>query len=217
VHDLAGALPREQQHAGVHLAQGDQLELDRHDGAEAAATAAQRPEQVGVLVAGGADELAVRGHELDGEQAVGREAVAAAEPAEPAAERVADDADVGRGARERREAGFGGGGRDVQPQRAGLDAGDAVRLVDLDRAHLAGLDEHRVVERTHRSSVVAGALHGDPQAVRVGELDERLHVGGAAGERDQRGTLVDREVPGLARRVPGVFTGQDDGPVEAGA
>ena len=74
------------------------------DGAEVAAAAAQRPEQLGVLVAGGADQLPVGGDELDGEEAVAGEAVAAAEPAEAAAERVADDADVGRGAGQRGEA-----------------------------------------------------------------------------------------------------------------
>ena len=85
---------------------------------------------------GGAHEPAVGRDDLGGEQAVGGQAVAAAEPAEAAAERVADDADVGRRAGERGEADLRGGAGDVEPLGAGLDARDAVALVDLDAAHL---------------------------------------------------------------------------------
>ena len=52
---------------------------------------------------------AVGGHELDGDDAVRGQAVAAREPAEAAAEGVADDADVGRGAGEAGEAVLGRG------------------------------------------------------------------------------------------------------------
>ena len=58
-------------------------ELQRRDDREAATAAAQRPEQVGLAVGVGADDPAVRGHRLDGEEAVAREAVAAREPADP--------------------------------------------------------------------------------------------------------------------------------------
>ena len=79
---LAGAIGGMQHEPAEHLrADRVQRELDRGDDAEVAAAAAQRPEQVGVLVGGGADELAARGHELDGEHVVGREAVLALEPA----------------------------------------------------------------------------------------------------------------------------------------
>jgi hypothetical protein len=217
VHDLGGAVEAEQQHAAVDLAHRDQLELDRDDRGEAPATAAQRPEELGVLVAAGAHEPAVGGDDLGGEQPVAGEAVAAAEPAQPAAERVADDADVGRGARERGQPGLGRGPRDVHPLRAGLDARHAVRLVDLDAAHLMRLDEDGVVERAERRGVVARRLHRDPQPVAAGEVHEHLDVGRAARDRDERGALVDGEVPRLAGVVPRLFTGQDDRAGDGGA
>ena len=47
-----------------------QLELEAGDHAEVAAAAADRPEQVGVLVGAGAHRLAVGGHDVGGEQVV---------------------------------------------------------------------------------------------------------------------------------------------------
>ena len=65
--------------------------------------------------------------------------------------------------------------------------------------------------------VVAGALHRDAQAAGAGEVDERLHVGGAAGSATSGGTLVDGEVPGLAGGVPAVVAGEHDGAGDAGS
>ena len=48
---------------------------------------------------------------------------------------------------------------------AGRRPGDAVVGVDLDAAHLMGLDEQRVTEVTERRRVVAGALRSDAQAL----------------------------------------------------
>ena len=47
--------------------------------------------------------------------------------------------------------------------------------------------------------------------MRAGEVDERLHVGGALGKGDEGRSLVDGEVPGLAGGVPAVLAGEDDG------
>ena len=82
----------------------DEPELDCGDDPEAAAAAAQRPEEIGLLFTVGADESSVGGHELDRVDVARGESVLAAEPAEAAAEGVADDADVGRGTGERGEA-----------------------------------------------------------------------------------------------------------------
>jgi hypothetical protein len=91
VGDLAGAAHRPQQRAGVRLLQGDQLELDRgHDHAGAAA-AAQRPVEVRLPVVVDVAPLAFGGDDLEGAHVVGREAVAAREPPEPAADQVAGD------------------------------------------------------------------------------------------------------------------------------
>ena len=56
VHHLAGALDREPQRSRVGLRELEQLELDRGHDAEAAATAAQRPEQIGLALAVRPDE-----------------------------------------------------------------------------------------------------------------------------------------------------------------
>src|SRR3546814_4138277 len=59
---------------------GVQAELERGDHAEVAAAAPQRPKQVGVLVLGRPQQLAVGGHDVDGEEVVDREAVLAHQP-----------------------------------------------------------------------------------------------------------------------------------------
>ena len=74
------------------------LELDRGHDAEVAAAAAQRPEQVGWCSASARTRLAVGGDELERGHGVGLQAVLARQPADAAAERVAGDPDVGRGA-----------------------------------------------------------------------------------------------------------------------
>ena len=77
LEDLGRPLPRPEHRAGVDLGRGVEDELHRGHDAEAAAAAAQRPEQLGLVVAVGAHDAAVGGDELDREHAVGGEAVAA--------------------------------------------------------------------------------------------------------------------------------------------
>ena len=96
---LGCPLDRPEHRAGVDLGDRVEPELDGGDDAEVAAAAAQRPEQGRLGVGVGAHQLAVGGDHLDRGDAVGGDAVGAAEPAEPAAERVADHAHVGRRAR----------------------------------------------------------------------------------------------------------------------
>jgi hypothetical protein len=51
-----------EQHARVQLTHREQLQLERSDDAEAPAAAAQRPEEVGLVVGVGANLSGVRGH-----------------------------------------------------------------------------------------------------------------------------------------------------------
>jgi hypothetical protein len=95
LQDLPGALPWPGQPAGVQLGDRVEPEFQRGDHAEAAAAAPQRPEQLGVVPVVDPARPAVGGDELDGGDAVGRQPVAAGQPAEPAAQRVAGHADVG--------------------------------------------------------------------------------------------------------------------------
>ena len=202
VQHVARALEREEQRARVELRVGVDLELDRGDDAEVAVAAAQRPEQVGLVDGVRADEVAFRGHDLERGDAVGLEAVLARQPAHPAAEGIARDADVGRGAVERREAEIGQRGHDLLPAHAGADA-DAPRLgVDLDLVEVAEVDEDRVLERAVRPGVVAGRLGADPEAVLTGVADRGDDVALAGGEHDRGRLLVDEEVEGAAGVVP---------------
>ena len=202
VEDLARALDREEEDAGIQLGRLVELQLDRGHDPEAPPAAADGPEQVGLVVSICADENAVRRDELDGRDAVRGETAAAGEPAHAAAERVADDADVGRRPVQHDEALLGGRLDDVPPYRPRLDA-DAARLgVDRHVPQALRLDENRFLELLERRGAVARSLRRDPQPVDVSELDDGHDVGSGLDERDREGALVDGEVPGLPGAVP---------------
>ena len=99
-----------------------QAEGEGRDDAEVGTGSANRPEQVGVLVAAGATDLAVGGDDLDLEQVVDRPAEPACQIAEPAAQREARHADVGDEAQRR-----------GQPVQLGLAVHLAQRAAGLDR------------------------------------------------------------------------------------
>ena len=179
--------------AGVDLGQRVEAELERGDDAEVAAAAAQRPEQLGVVVGVGADELAVGGDELDRGQAVGLQAVAAGEPAHAAAERVAGDADVGRGAVQRDQAVRGGGVDDVLPQRRRRRRGRSGASASISTPPMPEvLTQHRAAQVAERAGVVAGRLaprRAGPRArARAHDLGDLARVGRVG---DGGGALVD--------------------------
>ena len=76
-HRLGADRGREEQGAGVDLGDREQVELQGGDDRVAAATAAQRPEQVGVVLGVDRARLAVGGDQLDRPHAVAGEAVSA--------------------------------------------------------------------------------------------------------------------------------------------
>jgi hypothetical protein len=139
-----------------------------------------------------AHEAAVGGHELDRAHVVGRESVRAAEEADPAAERVADDADVGGGARQRREPMLGCGLDDLEPNRPRLDAGGPASRIDRDSAHPLGPEQDRVLERVERPGVVSGALRRDPLVELAREQNSCRDIQRGLRKRDGGGPLVDR-------------------------
>src|SRR5262249_57256384 len=97
--------------------------------------AAQRETRAGLRVGAGGDEPASGFHELARRDAVRREPVPPAEPADAAAERVADDADVGGRTGERREAVPGRRIRHLGPHDARTDPRSAFADVDRHAAH----------------------------------------------------------------------------------
>ena len=102
-------------------------ELEGGGHAEVAAAAPQRPEQVRVLVRGGAHDLAVRGHQLDRQQVVAGQAVLALEPARAAAQGQPGHAGAGHASTGGGEPVRLGGAVDVGPggaaRRRGRSAG----------------------------------------------------------------------------------------------
>ena len=140
VQHLGGALEREEQHAGVRPAvDRQQLELERGHDAEAAAAAAQRPEQVGRRARRRRARCSPSA--VTSSTAVTRFAArpcVRAVPADAAAERVADDARVRGRAVQRGKAVLGRERDDVAASmRAGADAGAARVGVELDRIERA--------------------------------------------------------------------------------
>ena len=104
---------------------------------------------------------------------LGGQAVLAREPANAAAERVADDVD--RRARSRASAArpcsdaFGG---DVPPTGSGFDAGAPCLDVDLNAGHAVELDQQGALERAQGAGVVAGTARHDLEAGVAGRADD---------------------------------------------
>ena len=215
VEDLGRALDRPEQRPGVELGDRDQVQLDRGHRGDVPAPAAQRPEQLGLGVAVDAQPPAVGRHDLGGGDAVAREPVRADHPAQAAPQGIAQDADVGRRAGEVREPMLGRGVGERLRQDARLDPRAAGAGVDGDPGHPLGLEEQRVGAPVDRPRVVAARVEGDPEAAFGGEPDGRRDVVGGRRVDDRHRPLVDREVPGLARRVPRRIPGQDDVAVDA--
>ena len=158
--------------------EGVEVELELGDDAEVAAAAAQRPEEVRVLVFARANDLALGGHQLERAQAVDREPVATHHPADAAAEREPADAGVGDVAegdrqRVRRHRRLG----DVVEQRAAAHASDPRIGIDHDRVHRREVDGHSAVGHRMAGDAVAAAA------------DRDLEVGVAGGE-DRRSDVV---------------------------
>src|SRR5206468_12732566 len=122
-------------------------------------------------------------------------AVLATEPAQPTAERVASDPDVG-----------GSTGHRAHPlpdRRLGdvFCEGSSLRTgllsLDLDAAHPRGLDEDDPVERAERHRPMAGALPRHLQVVFTSEPNDLGDVVRALYQRHRGRLLVRGEIPGL--------------------
>jgi hypothetical protein len=162
------------------------------------------------VVAVDAAQDAVRGDELDGQHVVGGQAVAAGVERQAAAEQVADDTDVRRGAVHDGEAVLGRRDDDVLPLGAGADACAQRGGIDLHLAAEVRLHEERVVQGRQRGGQVARGLGRDAQAQVAGEGDGVADLGGRARVDDAGGPQVGREVPGGAGPVVAAVDGLDD-------
>ena len=158
--------------------------------------------------------LAVGGDDLDRGDRVGLQAVLAGQPADAAAERVADDVDLWRGTVAGGEPGLGGLVDQIPPARAGLDPGLAGAHVELDLGHPVETHEDRVGDIAERHRVVARALRGDPQAGVADRFDERDRLGDRAGCDNRRRAEIVGEVEAGASGVEAGVAGDRYGSVE---
>ena len=157
----------------------------RHDAEVPAATAAERPVEVGIALSARCPQPAVRGHDLGAQEVVGGQAELAAGETHAAAHRVAGDA--------HRRARAGGDRHPASRQRrvhvdqlrAGADRRRAVVRVDADTAQVAKVDDHPA--RQGRVAGVAVASRASPQrdAVCDAPAHGRADVGGVDGTRHE--------------------------------
>lgn len=214
---LNGPLDGPEHRARVQLWGRKQLELDRGHNTEAAAPAPDGPEQIGLVISVDSHEPTLGSDQLDCGDAVGREPSAPREPAHAASERIADDANVGRGAMEHHETLRCRGLDDVGPERSRLDARAMGAGIDLDATHTRRLHEDRVVSDLQRGRSVAGSLRGDPETMCDRELDDLDHVLRRIDQRDGERPLINREVPGPTSVVPVGLAGKHDLAVDTAA
>ena len=146
--------------------------------------------------------VAVGEHHVRRHDAVAGEAVRPDHPADPAAERVAQDPDVGRGAREIREAVLAGGRGERVGEDAGLDAGRSGGDVDGDPAHPLRLEQDRVRGPVDGARVVPAGVERDPLPVLGGEPHDLDDVLRGRRVRDGDRPLVDGQVPRAGARRP---------------
>ena len=166
----------------------DRMELElelRHD-AEVAASAAQPPEQVGVLGLARVDEPAVGGDDVGADEVVAGEAVLAHQPADAAAEREAADAGRRDETARRREAVRLGLVVDVGPDRTAADGRPARIGIDAHAVHRREVDHDPVVAGREPGDAVAAAAHGDREVVAAREADRGDHVRRAGATDDER-------------------------------
>ena len=142
-----------------------QAEREPGDDAEVGAGAANRPEQVGVLVAVGDADLAVRGDDLDLLEVVDRPAEATRQVAETAAERQAGDADLGDEAEHGRQPVLLRRPVDVLEQTPRADVRELGLGIDGDVAHAGHVERQAALGDRGSGDVVAAALDAQQQTV----------------------------------------------------
>ena len=197
---LLGPRHRMQHQSGDHLGPVRlRVELECRDHAEVAAAAADRPEQIGVLLDAGPAHLAVGGDDLDRAQVVGGETMAPAYPAEAAAEREPGDAGRRNDAAGHDQSERLRGAIDVGPGGAGLHAHAAGRGVHLDVLVRREIDHHAALAQRGAGDVVAAAADRQRQPAVADEGDAGGDVGGATWPDHERRPALDHAVPDPAR------------------
>ena len=178
--------------------------------AEVPAAAAQRPEQVRVVVGVDLQQLAAGRHDLGAQQVVDGHAVLADEEADAAAERDAGDADRARVAEPGGEAVGAGRGGVLAGGQARAGPGGARAGVDGELAQRAHVEHDAAVGGAVAGGAVAAAADGQLEPGLAGVRDDAGDVGRAGGAHDQGGAPVDGSHEDGPRLVVAGVIGRDD-------
>ena len=204
---VPGGLERVRDQAADDHRQRPQPVRQRRGDPEVPAAAAETPHQVGMRLVGYLQHLAVRGHQLDGDQVVAGEALGRHQPAQTAAQRVAGDPGGRDGAPGDGESVHPGRVVDVAPARAALCPGRRSRRVDVDRAHPGQIDHQAALGHRPAGDVVPPAAHRDLQPGVARVAHRRRDVVGVRTAGDQRGPAVDQPVVHPASGVIALVAG----------
>ena len=187
-------LELEQDRPAVDLAHRVQPELERRHDAEVAATAADRPEQVVVLVLARSELRPVGGDDLRRDEVVAGQADAARQVPDPAAECEAADAGRRDDPAGRRQPVLVGCVVEGAPGRPALRSRRPLAGIDVDVLHADEVDHDGVVARPEPGNAVRSAAHGDWQSVLARVVHGRDDVVGVRGAHDHLRAPVDHRV-----------------------
>ncbi len=191
---------RQDQHAAHGGFERMQLESEARRDAEVAASAADRPEQVRVMLGVDAQELAVGGHDVGREQGVDRQSVLADEIADTAAERDPAEPDRTRVPEAGREVMGRRRGRVLTGGQSGLGPGGPPVHVDLERLHVAQIEHDAVVDHGVSRAAVAAAADREREPGLAGEVDDMGDIVGVGWPDDDHWPAIDAtrdDGPGL--------------------
>ena len=168
---IVSAVRRQDEHAADHRVDRMQPQVEPRRDAEVAAAAADRPEEVGLVLRVDLPHAAVRRDELGADEAVDREAVPANEVAHAAAERQPTDAHRACVAEGHGEPVCAGGVHDLPRREPGLRAGDPVARVELEPPHAREVEHDPTLADAVPGAGVAAAADGELEAALAGERD----------------------------------------------
>ena len=177
------------------------LKQERRDDAEIATPAAQRPEEVGVLLGARRQQLAFGADDLEREDVVAGQAMLSHQPADAAPEGQAGDAGPGDDTRGHRQAMQVRFAIDIAERRPALDPRRTPARVDENAPHPGQIDHDSVVAQRTPGDVVAAAPDGNQQVVRAREPDRMDDIGGSTAPDDHAWTLLDAGIPDPPRAI----------------
>jgi hypothetical protein len=184
--------------------------LERGYDAEVAAAAAQGPEQLGVGIVAGRDDLTGGQDHLGRQQVVDGQPIAAHQPALTATQGQARDPRARDRAAGRCEPKRRGCSIELADEYAWLRSDRLPDWIDVDALHRRQVDHQSFVGDGLSGDVVAASAYGDLQSLLAAEVDRVDHVCGAKAAGDQGGSLVDEAVVDAPRLVVVGGAGTED-------